>query len=56
MTKEELDKNLGTIAHSGSEQFKEENAEHQGSDMDIIGQFGVGLLLLPSWSRARSAW
>ena len=42
MTKEELDKNLGTIAHSGSEQFKEDNAEHQGSDMDIIGQFGVG--------------
>lgn len=42
MTKEELDKNLGTIAHSGSGQFKEENAEHQGSDMDIIGQFGVG--------------
>ncbi|MCH3925027.1 MAG: molecular chaperone HtpG [Atopobiaceae bacterium] len=42
MTKEELDKNLGTIAHSGSEQFKEKNAEHQGSDMDIIGQFGVG--------------
>ena len=42
MTKEELDKNLGTIAHSGSEQFKEENAEHQGTDMDIIGQFGVG--------------
>ena len=42
MTEEELDKNLGTIAHSGSEQFKEENAEHQGDDMDIIGQFGVG--------------
>lgn len=42
MTKEDLDKNLGTIAHSGSEQFKEENAEYQGSDMDIIGQFGVG--------------
>ena len=42
MTEEELDKNLGTIAHSGSEQFKEANAEHQGEDMDIIGQFGVG--------------
>ncbi|MGN0055691.1 MAG: molecular chaperone HtpG [Atopobiaceae bacterium] len=42
MTQEELDKNLGTIAHSGSEQFKEENAEHQGDQMDIIGQFGVG--------------
>ena len=42
MDKDELDRNLGTIAHSGSELFKEENAEHQGSDIDIIGQFGVG--------------
>ncbi len=42
MTKEELDENLGTIAHSGSEQFREANAEHQGEDIDIIGQFGVG--------------
>ncbi len=42
MTEEELDKNLGTIAHSGSEQFKEANAEAQGEDVDIIGQFGVG--------------
>ena len=42
MTAEELEKNLGTIAHSGSEEFKCENAEHQGDDVDIIGQFGVG--------------
>ena len=42
MTEAELDKNLGTIAHSGSEAFKEENLEHQGTDIDIIGQFGVG--------------
>ena len=42
MTEAELDKNLGTIAHSGSQAFKEENAEHQGSEIDIIGQFGVG--------------
>ncbi len=42
MTKDELDKNLGTIAHSGSEQFKEENSDHQGDNIDIIGQFGVG--------------
>ena len=42
MTAEELEKNLGTIAHSGSQEFKRENAEHQGDDVDIIGQFGVG--------------
>ena len=42
MTESELDKNLGTIAHSGSEAFREENLEHQGTDIDIIGQFGVG--------------
>ena len=42
MTAEELEKNLGTIAHSGSQEFKAENAEHQGDAVDIIGQFGVG--------------
>ena len=42
MTADEREKNLGTIAHSGSEEFKTENAEQQGSDVDIIGQFGVG--------------
>ena len=42
MTADELERNLGTIAHSGSEEFKAANAEHQGDDVDIIGQFGVG--------------
>lgn len=42
MTEDELEKNLGTIAHSGSEQFKAENAEAQGDAVDIIGRFGVG--------------
>lgn len=35
----ELDKNLGTIAKSGSFDFKNENADDK---TDIIGQFGVG--------------
>ena len=42
MTQEDLDRNLGTIAHSDSMAFKQENAEQQGDDVDIIGQFGVG--------------
>ncbi|WP_300629652.1 molecular chaperone HtpG [uncultured Adlercreutzia sp.] len=59
MTKDELDKNLGTIAHSDSYEFKAERAQQvvEGdapedgadvkglddlTDVDIIGQFGVG--------------
>ena len=42
MTEEELDKNLGTIAHSGSIDFKDEAADQIGDEIDIIGQFGVG--------------
>lgn len=40
MTEEELDKNLGTIAKSGSFAFKQENEKKE--NVDIIGQFGVG--------------
>ena len=51
MSKEDLDKNLGTIAHSDSFEFKANQAkntpgEEKGlddmTDVDIIGQFGVG--------------
>ncbi len=47
MTKEELENNLGTIARSGSLQFKsdmasDEAAEDTDMPIDIIGQFGVG--------------
>ena len=40
MSREELEENLGTIAHSGSFNFKNENDKQD--DIDIIGQFGVG--------------
>ncbi len=40
MNEEELDKNLGTIAKSGSLAFKNENEKTE--NVDIIGQFGVG--------------
>ena len=39
MTREELEQNLGTIAHSGSFDFKKDNKDE---NIDIIGQFGVG--------------
>ncbi|MGN0709409.1 MAG: molecular chaperone HtpG [Anaerovoracaceae bacterium] len=51
MTKEELEENLGTIAKSGSQSFKDElnkadsgdSADSKNKAMtDIIGQFGVG--------------
>lgn len=47
MTKEELEKNLGTIAKSGSLDFKqnlpqEDIPSGDANPIDIIGQFGVG--------------
>ena len=47
MTADELDRNLGTIAHSGSQEFKAalaggDEADGAKSTAEIIGQFGVG--------------
>lgn len=43
MTKEDLENNLGIIAKSGSLKFKNEMEKSgEASDLDIIGQFGVG--------------
>ncbi len=40
MSRDEMEDNLGTIARSGSFQFKKDMDEKE--DIDIIGQFGVG--------------
>ena len=40
MNQKDLEENLGTIAHSGSMDFK--NALETSEEIDIIGQFGVG--------------
>jgi len=44
MSKEDLESNLGTIARSGSFQFKQglSDEDKQNADVDVIGQFGVG--------------
>lgn len=42
MTRDELESNLGTIAHSGSNTYLVELAEAVKKDINLIGQFGVG--------------
>ena len=42
MGKDELENNLGTIAKSGSFDFKNNPENANGEHIDIIGQFGVG--------------
>ena len=42
MTREELQKNLGTIAKSGTREFLSKLESAQKSDISQIGQFGVG--------------
>jgi molecular chaperone HtpG len=42
MSHDELVKNLGTIAHSGSREFLEMVTQRGQKDVNLIGQFGVG--------------
>jgi heat shock protein beta len=41
MTKDELAKNLGTIARSGTGEFLKKAEEKGGADGNLIGQFGT---------------
>ena len=42
MSHDELEQNLGTIAHSGTKQFLANLSKDQKADSNLIGQFGVG--------------
>ena len=44
MTAEEMEKNLGVIAKSGTRAFREETGREKmdDADLNVIGQFGVG--------------
>ena len=42
MNKDEVMKNLGTIARSGTAEFIEQMSKDQKADSNLIGQFGVG--------------
>ncbi len=42
MNREELERNLGTIARSGTARFLEEASGDRARDLELIGRFGVG--------------
>ena len=42
MNRDELADNLGTIARSGTQRFVAELSGDKASDLNLIGQFGVG--------------
>ena len=56
MTKSELEENLGTIAKSGSLEFKKDASDDKAkTDIDVIGQFGVGFYSAFMFAAAKAA-
>lgn len=57
MTREEMEENLGTIAHSGARAFLKAAEETHAPASEIIGQFGVGFysaFMVAEWIRVTS--
>jgi len=57
MTAQELDENLGTIAHSGAREFIKATEQGDRKVSDLIGQFGVGFysaFMVADWIRVTS--
>lgn len=57
MTREELEENLGTIAHSGARAFLEAVSDSSVKLSDVIGQFGVGfysVFMVAEWVKVTS--
>lgn len=42
MTRDEMEKNLGTIAHSGAKEFLRSLSSNAAENLQLIGQFGLG--------------
>jgi heat shock protein beta len=53
MTKDELAKNLGTIARSGTGEFLKKAEETGGADGNLIGQFGTSPYTYSTFPRDR---
>ena len=52
MTRDDVIKNLGTIARSGTSEFLGRLSESERDGANLLGQFGVGFIRPSSWQTA----